>query len=117
MLSLLAAMAVMTGPVEPWTPEGVSSPMFESHAAFDPRNGDLYFVRSDTTFSGWRILTSHCTAAGWTKPVDAPFAGDGVEGSEPRRVHMESLYGSHRDYEFDLCPSSGEDRFPIPRPR
>lgn len=53
--------------------------MFESHPAFDPWNGDLYFVRSKPDFTGWRILTSHCAAAGWTAPVDAAFAGDGVE--------------------------------------
>ena len=92
MLSLLAAMTVMTGPVEPWTPKGVSSPMFESHAAFDPRNGDLYFVRSDVTFSGWRILTSHCSATGWTAPVDAPFAGDGVEADPWFTPDGKSLY-------------------------
>lgn len=82
MAAAAAAMGggqVMTGPIEPWTPAGVSSPMFESHAAFDPWNGDLYFVRSDVNFSGWRILTSRCAPQGWTSPVDAAFAGDGVE--------------------------------------
>lgn len=92
MLSLLAAVAVMTGPVEPWTPKSVSSALFESHAAFDPRNGDLYFVRSDVTFSGWRILTSHCAATGWTTPVDAPFAGDGVEADPWFTPNGKSLY-------------------------
>ena len=67
------------GVVEPWQPAGISSPQFESHAAFDPRNGDLYFVRSTPQFSGWRILTSQCGATGWTPPAPAAFAGDGVE--------------------------------------
>lgn len=62
-----------------WAPAPVSSPMFESHAAFDPWTGDLYFVRSSPEFRGWRILVSRCGANGWQPPVDAPFAGDGVE--------------------------------------
>jgi hypothetical protein len=53
--------------------------MFESHAAFDPLNGDFYFVRSSPEFRGWRILVSRCGRRGWEAPVDAPFAGDGVE--------------------------------------
>jgi len=62
-----------------WAPAPVSSPMFESHAAFDPMTGDFYFVRSSPEFRGWRILVSRCGASGWDAPVDTPFAGDGVE--------------------------------------
>jgi WD40-like Beta Propeller Repeat len=65
--------------VRPWTPAGISSPKFESHAAFDPRTGDLYFVRSSPQFTGWRIFVSRCTAAGWSTPEPPSFAGDGVE--------------------------------------
>jgi Tol biopolymer transport system component len=65
--------------VEPWTPAGVSSDLFESHAAFDPRNGDLYFVRSSKTFSGWRILVSRREGKRWSPPVPPPFAGPGLE--------------------------------------
>src|SRR4051794_3343545 len=80
----LAAVLLLTtaasGPdVASWTPAGVSSDQFESHPAFDPVTGDLYFVRSAPDFTGWRILVSHCGARGWSKPVDAPFAGDGLE--------------------------------------
>jgi WD40-like Beta Propeller Repeat len=57
--------------VTPWAPRGISSPQFESHAAFDPRNGDLYFVRSSPKFEGWRIFVSQCTARGWSDPVPA----------------------------------------------
>jgi hypothetical protein len=78
--ALFAAGTPAAAPVvEPWQPANISSPKFESHAAFDPRNGDLYFVRSSPQFSGWRILTSHCTAEGWSEPSPPPFAGDGVE--------------------------------------
>ena len=84
--------AAPAGEVVPWTPAGVSSPMFESHAAFDPRNGDLYFVRSTTDFRGWRILVSRCGAQGWSPPVDAPFAGDGVEADPVFSADGRSLY-------------------------
>jgi hypothetical protein len=62
-----------------WKPAGISSPLFESHAAFDPITGDLYFVRSSPKFEGWRILVSRCGPAGWGRTEPPPFAGDGVE--------------------------------------
>jgi hypothetical protein len=67
------------GRVVPWQPAGLSSPQFESHAAFDPLTGDLYFVRSSPEFSGWRILVSRCTPEGWSQAMPAAFAGAGVE--------------------------------------
>jgi hypothetical protein len=57
----------------------VSSDQFESHAAFDPRTGDLYFVRSSPHFQGWKIWHSRCTATGWAAAAPAPFSGAGVE--------------------------------------
>ncbi|MGE7139523.1 TolB family protein [Luteibacter sp. NPDC031894] len=65
--------------VEPWRPAGVSSELFESHAAFDPRGSDMYFVRSDKSFAGWRILTTHCEGAHWSTPKPPSFAGKGLE--------------------------------------
>src|SRR5687768_7703997 len=65
--------------VRPWRPVGISSLQFESHAAFDPRTGDLYFVRSSPAFEGWRILVTQCTEKGWSEPKPPAFAGDGVE--------------------------------------
>ena len=78
--------------VVPWVPEGISSDRFESHPAFDPRNGDLYFVRSTPSFSGWRIFTSHCGADGWSMPQPPPFAGDGVEADPWFTSDGRSLY-------------------------
>lgn len=66
-------------PARPWAPVAISTPLFESHGAFDPADGDFYFVRSSREFRGWRIMVSHCGANGWETPVDASFAGDGVE--------------------------------------
>ncbi len=84
---LLATVAVVVrialpafgAEVRPWKPAGISSSQFESHAAFDPRTGELYFVRSSPSFEGWRILVSHCTDKGWSEPKPPTFAGDGVE--------------------------------------
>jgi len=78
--------------VKPWQPVGISSPLFESHPAFDPRTGDFYFVRSSKDFAGWRILVSHCTAAGWSTPQPPSFAGDGVEADPCFTTDGGSLY-------------------------
>jgi len=77
-MSLAALALALAAPVV-WSKPPVSTDQFESHPAFDPRTGDLWFVRSTPEFRGWRIKVSHCGAAGWETPVDAPIAGDGVE--------------------------------------
>jgi WD40-like Beta Propeller Repeat len=76
----------------PWKPARISSPQFESHAAFDPRTGDLYFVRSSPAFEGWRILVSRCTAQGWSEPQPPAFAGDGVEADPYFTADGNTLY-------------------------
>jgi Tol biopolymer transport system component len=80
-LAVLLALAVTATAAEvtPWKPAGVSSPLFESHPAFDPQTGDLYFVRSSPSFEGWRLFVSRCTSRGWSKPEPPAFAGDGLE--------------------------------------
>lgn len=75
-----------------WAPQGISSPQFESHAAFDPRNGDLYFVRSSPQFEGWRIFVSRCGPEGWSEPEPPAFAGDGVEADPWFTPDGASLY-------------------------
>ncbi|NUO72698.1 MAG: hypothetical protein HOQ10_08290, partial [Frateuria sp.] len=80
MLTCSAALPVRAAePAKPWSPAAISTPLFESHGAFDPVTGDFYFVRSSRDFRGWRIMVSHCGPTGWDTPVDASFAGDGVE--------------------------------------
>jgi len=81
-----------SGGVQPWQPKGISSPKFESHAAFDPLTGDFYFVRSSPEFEGWRILVSRCGPDGWSEPKDPPFAGDGVEADPYFTPDGQSLY-------------------------
>ena len=72
-------VATVSPDVVPWKPAGISGPKFESHAAFDPRTGDLYFVRSSPQFTGWRIMVSRCTDIGMVRPPAAGLRGDGVE--------------------------------------
>lgn len=62
-----------------WSPPGISSDAFESHAAFDPVSQDVYFVRSSKAFTGWRILVARCSKGQYAEPVPAPFGGPGVE--------------------------------------
>ena len=87
-----ALVAAVGTDVRPWKPAGISSPMFESHPAFDPRTGDFYFVRSSPQFTGWRILASRCTATGWSTPAPPSFAGDGVEADPYFTSDGRSLY-------------------------
>jgi hypothetical protein len=83
---------VSAAQVTSWAPAGISSPQFESHAAFDPRNGNLYFVRSSPKFEGWRIFVSRCGPNGWLKPESPSFAGDGVEADPWFTPDGSSLY-------------------------
>jgi Tol biopolymer transport system component len=90
--ALSSASAPVAEDVRPWTVPGISSERFESHPAFDPRTGDLYFVRSAKDFSGWRILVARCGPRGWTTPVEPPFAGPGLEADPFFAADGRSLY-------------------------
>jgi hypothetical protein len=91
-LPALVALCLLASSAEPalaadatqWKPKGVSSPQFESHAAFDPLTGDFYFVRSSPKFEGWRILVTRCESKGWSKPEPPFFAG--IRGSTTARL-------------------------------
>jgi WD40-like Beta Propeller Repeat len=52
----------------------------------------LYFVRSSKQFSGWRILKTRCTEGRWDAPVDASFAGPGIEADPFFTPDGRSLY-------------------------
>jgi Tol biopolymer transport system component len=80
--SQLAVAAQTDVPVQNpthWAPAGIASPLFESHAAFDPRTGDFLFVRSSKEFTGWHLLLSRCGDSGWTDPRPPAFAAPGLE--------------------------------------
>jgi len=95
--------------VTEWTPHIVSSDRFESHAAFDPRTGDFYFVRSAPDFSGWKLFVSKCGKNGWEPASPPAFAGDGLEadpwftadGATLYFISSRSTDGRHHD-DLDL---------------
>ena len=80
----------------------VSTAMWESHPAIDPLTGDLWFVRSTPSFSGWRVFVSRCKGGVLQTAVASPFAASGIE-ADPffSRSGMEFYYISSR--------SSGSD--------
>jgi hypothetical protein len=82
MLLTLLALSVngqaSTPAVERWS-QGISSPQFESHAAFDAKTGDVYSVESDQTFSGWHLRVAHCADGGRSTPRAPTFAAAGLE--------------------------------------
>ncbi|MGZ5199780.1 MAG: TolB family protein [Telluria sp.] len=80
LVAISLSAAAQTHPVvTPWSPPGISSGQFESHPAFDPMTGDLYFVRSTPKFEGWRLKFSGCTRRGWSAPQAPGFAADALE--------------------------------------
>ncbi|QWP78442.1 PD40 domain-containing protein [Lysobacter sp. K5869] len=111
-----AAMAAVPGfgargeTVEPWAPPRIASARFESHPAFDPRNGDLYFVRSAPDFTGWRIVVSHCGADGWSEPIEPSFAGDGVEADPWFAPDGRTLYFISSRSPDGVAPPAGGKR-------
>jgi hypothetical protein len=78
-IATVLASAQAAAAVTPWTPQIASSDRFESHAAFDPRTGDFYFVRGAPDFSAWKLFVSKCGKHGWEQPSPPAFAGDGLE--------------------------------------
>jgi Tol biopolymer transport system component len=107
--TLRPAGAATAPSVTQWAPANISSAQFESHPAFDPLTGDLYFVRSAPDFTGWRIYVAHCGDGDWQKPAEVPFAGDGVEADPWFTADGRTLYfistrstdGEHHD-DLDL---------------
>lgn len=70
-----ASPATPASPTEPrrWTPEAISSADYESSPAFSPDGRELYFMRSDKSFSRYQVLVSRCEAGRWTAPVPPSF--------------------------------------------
>lgn len=65
--------------VRHWDVPALSSDQWESHAAIDPRTGDIWFVRSSPKFSGWHLMIARCTPDGLAAPEPAPIAAPGLE--------------------------------------
>lgn len=76
----IAALAQQVDlPVEVWDRPALSSPDWESHPAIDPRTGDVWLVRSDKNFSGWRLMVAQCRDGRLSAPGPAPLAAPGLE--------------------------------------
>ncbi|HEU4991330.1 MAG TPA: hypothetical protein VFT52_02425 [Luteimonas sp.] len=95
--------------VVPWTPAPISSGLFESHAAFDPRTRAVYFVRSAEDFSGWHLMESRCGPAGWSEPASPAFAAPGLEADPWLTPDGDTLYfistratGAMRSADLDI---------------
>src|SRR3546814_11457424 len=54
-----------------WDVPGVSSHAWELHAALDPRKHDLWFVSSESHFSGWQPMCCRCMTGSWSVPATA----------------------------------------------
>lgn len=125
LFAVCTARIASSAPAEHWAPTPIASSQFESHAAFDPATGDLYFVRSSPSFEGWRMVRSRCTPTGWSTPQEPPFAGDGVEADpfftpDGRSLYFISTRGGRKDLDLwrvdrDLDGSWGvPERLPEP---
>lgn len=57
-----------------WTPSALSSDQYESSPTFSPDGREIHFMRSDTRFDNYRLLTSRCEGGGWTTPRPPAFA-------------------------------------------
>lgn len=57
-----------------WTPQPLASDQYESSPTFTPDGREIFFMRADTRFQGYRLLWSRCENGQWTSPVAAPFA-------------------------------------------
>ncbi len=95
----------------------ISSPMWESHPAVDPLTGDLWFVRSSTDFSGWRIVVSHCSEGELKPPAESAIAGRGIEADPFFSSDGRTLYyissrrtGSRASSDLDIWRVSRDSR-------
>jgi Tol biopolymer transport system component len=56
-----------------WTPPAVASDQYESSPTFTPDGREMYFMRSNRSFSAYQILRSSCAPEGWGPPEPVSF--------------------------------------------
>jgi Tol biopolymer transport system component len=95
--TLLLAAGPVVGPPERWTPAAIAGDQYESSPSFTPDGREMYFMRSDRSFGGYRILMSRCENGAWTKPEAPPFAAkppaldaDPFVSGDGRRIYFVS---------------------------
>ncbi|WP_162140524.1 TolB family protein [Sphingomonas sp. PR090111-T3T-6A] len=96
-------------PVSRWAQPALSSSAWESHPARDPRTGDIWFVRSDRNFAGWRLWVSRCGGGQLGVPQPAPISAEGIEADPWFSSDGGSLYfistratGAHLSRDLDI---------------
>ncbi len=121
-LALISIAAIGSAGEEPYAVQhlglpSISSPMWESHAATDPITGDLWFVRSNTDFSRWQILVSHCGKGILEPPTASPVAAPGIEADPYFTPDGRTLYyissqrtGSRSSADLDIWKVSRDSR-------
>jgi len=126
-LGQLSAGTVLAQQIQHWDQPAVSSSNWESHPAFDPRTGDLWFVRSDPKFSGWHLLVARCEHGSLQNPVPAPIAKPGLEADPWFTPDGKTLWfistrrtGSARSADLDIYrterSADGKWAEPVPLP-
>lgn len=68
------APALIAATPQRWTPPALSSELYESSPTFSADGREVYFMRSQRDFTGWRLLYSRCQAGGWSAPRAPSFA-------------------------------------------
>lgn len=67
-----------------WTPEGISTAMYESSPTISPGGDELFFFRADRQFDNYRLMLSRCIDGRWSSPVEPAFAAPvGVLEADP----------------------------------
>jgi hypothetical protein len=58
-----------------FAPGVISTGDYDSHPAFTPDGGELYFLRLAPNFTRWSIMVSRFASGHWSSPQVAPFSG------------------------------------------
>jgi Tol biopolymer transport system component len=69
-----AALAAISGPTVV-APGVISTGEYESHAAFSPDGGTIYFLKNTADFNHWTIVSSRLQGDKWSPPEVVPFSG------------------------------------------
>ena len=71
---VLLGLAVIPEPTL-FAPGVISTGEYESHAAFSPDGGTIYFLKNTADFGHWTIVSSQLRNGSWTAPEVVPFSG------------------------------------------
>jgi Tol biopolymer transport system component len=68
-----AALPTHAMKITHWTPAAIVSDQYESSPTFTPDGREMYFMRSNRSFTAYQILRSRCGPDGWGPPESVPF--------------------------------------------